>query len=110
MPAAKLGSERTSAALESSKYNSACTPARRRPKHLLRHSHQFKQVTVRLLEINASATIPVIELAVLKAPRSAAVCKPSLLDALEDSVEFGVIHMEGVVVTVKRGILVEQER
>ena len=83
---------------------------RRRNKRSLRHSHQLEDVTVRVLEINASAAIPVIELAVVEAPGSAAVRKPSLLDALEDSVELGVAHVEGIVVTVKRGVLVEQER
>jgi hypothetical protein len=39
----------------------------------LRHSHQLKQVTVRVLKVNASAAIPVIELAVIEAPRCAAV-------------------------------------
>jgi hypothetical protein len=39
----------------------------------LRHSHQLKYVTVRVLEINASATIPIIELAVTETPGSAAV-------------------------------------
>ena len=36
--------------------------------------------------------------------------KAGLFDALEDSVELGVAHVEGIVVTVKRGVLVEQER
>jgi hypothetical protein len=57
-------------------------------------------VTVQILEINASATIPVIELAVVEAPWSATVWKLSLLDALKDSVELGVVYVEGVVVTV----------
>jgi len=39
----------------------------------LRHSHQFKYMTVRVLEINASAAIPVIELAIVEAPGSAAI-------------------------------------
>ena len=32
--------------------------------------------------------------------------KAGLFDALEDSVELGVAHVEGIVVTVKRGVLV----
>jgi hypothetical protein len=39
----------------------------------LGHSHQLKHVTVRILEINAAAVIPIIELAVIEAPWSAAV-------------------------------------
>jgi hypothetical protein len=39
----------------------------------LGHSHQLKQVIVRILEINATAAIPIIEFAVVEAPGSAAV-------------------------------------
>ena len=39
----------------------------------LGHSHQLKNVTVRVLEISATAAIPIIELAVIEAPVSAAV-------------------------------------
>jgi|HubBroStandDraft_6_1064221.scaffolds.fasta_scaffold705944_2 hypothetical protein len=39
----------------------------------LRHSHQLKHVSVRVLEINASAAVPVIKLAVVEAPGSAAI-------------------------------------
>ena len=34
----------------------------------LGHSHQLKDVTVRVLEINATAAIPIIKLAVIEAP------------------------------------------
>ena len=34
----------------------------------LGHSHQLKDVTVRVLEIIATAVIPIIELAVIEAP------------------------------------------
>jgi hypothetical protein len=39
----------------------------------LGHSHQLKHVIVRILEINATAAIPIIEFAVVEAPGSAAV-------------------------------------
>jgi hypothetical protein len=39
----------------------------------LGHSHQLKHVAVRILEINASAAIPIVELAIIEAPGSAAV-------------------------------------
>ena len=42
-------------------------------KQSLGHSHQLKHVTVRILEINASAVIPIIELAIVEAPGSATV-------------------------------------
>jgi hypothetical protein len=38
----------------------------------LRHSHQLKHVTVWIVEVNASAAIPIIEFAVVEAPGSAA--------------------------------------
>ena len=84
-------------------------PAWRRVRSL-RHSHQLKHVTVWVLEVNASAAIPVIELAVIETPRSAPICESSLFDAVEDRVELGVVYVEGVVVAIKRGVLVEQER
>jgi hypothetical protein len=67
-------------------------------------------VAVRVFEIDTAATVPVIELTVIEASRSAAVCEPSLLDAFEDGVELGIADMEGVVVTAERGVIIEQER
>src|SRR4029453_9634283 len=78
--------------------------------HLLRHGHELEYVAVRVLEIDAAATIPVIELAGIGAPGGAAVCESPLLDALEDGVELGVVNVEGVVVTAERNVIVEQER
>ena len=77
---------------------------------LLRHGHEFEYMAVQVFEIDAAATVPVIELAVIEAPGGAAVCEPRLLDALEDGVELGIVNVEGVVVTAERGIVVEQER
>ena len=48
--------------------------------HLLCHGHELEYVAVRVFEIEATATIPVIELAVIEAPGGAAVCKPRLPD------------------------------
>ena len=67
-------------------------------------------MAVRVFEIDAAATVPVIELAVIEAPGGAAICEPGLLDALEDGVELGIANVEGVVVTVERGVIIEQER
>src|SRR5262245_62857431 len=78
--------------------------------HLLRHGHELEDVAVRVFEIDAAATIPVIELAVIEAPGGAAVSESGLLDALEDGVELGVVNVEGVVVTTERIVVVEQER
>jgi hypothetical protein len=38
----------------------------------LRHSHQLKHVIVWIFEVNASAAIPIVELAIVQAPRSTA--------------------------------------
>src|SRR5262245_45782771 len=78
--------------------------------HLLRHGHELEDVAVQVFEIDAAATVPVIELAVIEAPGGAAVCESRLLDALEDGVELGVVNVEGVVVTAERNVVVEQER
>ena len=68
---------------------------------LLWHGHELKYVAVRVLEIEAAATIPVIELAVIKTPGSAAVCEPSLFDALEDGIELVIANVESVVLTAE---------
>ena len=39
----------------------------------LRRSHQLKDMTIRIFEIQTSAAVPVVELAIVKTPRSAAV-------------------------------------
>jgi hypothetical protein len=39
----------------------------------LGHSHQLKHVAVWIFEVNASAAIPIVELAVIEVPGSAAV-------------------------------------
>ena len=47
---------------------SICCFAERPEVKSLGHSHQLKHVTVRILEINATATVPIVELAVVEAP------------------------------------------
>ena len=55
-------------------------------------------MTIRILEIYASTAIPIVELAIVEAPRSAAIGETGFLHASEDGVEFGLAHMEGVAV------------
>src|SRR5947207_14650987 len=76
----------------------------------LRHGHQFEHVSVRVLEIDAAAAAPIVEFAVVEAPGRAAVANAGLLDAAEDGLELGGGDVEGEVVTLKRCIVVEQER
>src|SRR5438552_6661157 len=75
----------------------------------LRHGHQFEHVSVRVLEIDTAAAAPIVELAVVEAPGRAAIAEAGLADAAKDGVELGVGDMEGEVVTLERGIVVEQE-
>jgi hypothetical protein len=44
-------------------------------------------VAIRALEIDAAAAVPVVELAVIKAPRRAAIGEARPLDAAENGVE-----------------------
>jgi len=67
-------------------------------------------VAVQILEINPAATVPIIELAVIEAPGGAAISEADLLDALEDGIELGIANVKGVVVTLERGVVIEQER
>src|SRR5262249_16001679 len=76
----------------------------------LRDGHQLQHVTVRILEVDAAAAVPVVELAVIQAPGGAAVRNPRLLDTPQDCVELGLAHVEGVVVALKPGLLVKQQR
>src|SRR5215472_10290036 len=75
----------------------------------LRRSHELKHVAVRVLEVKASTAVPIIELAVIEAPWCAAVGQTGLLDAGEDVVGVGVAHVERIVMTLERVVLVEQE-
>src|SRR5688572_19302444 len=76
----------------------------------LRHGHQFEHVAVRIPEIHAPAAVPIVELAILQASRTAAIGHPGLLDAIEDGVELAVADVKGVVVALERSLLVEQQR
>src|SRR5437879_1781468 len=76
----------------------------------LRRGHQLEHVAVRVLEVDASAAVPIVELAVVETPGRAAVSDAGFLHAAEDCVEFGVAHVEGVVMAFERRVVVEQER
>src|SRR5712691_5702090 len=80
------------------------------PTGSLRHGHQLEHVAVRVLEVDAPAAVPIVELAVVETPRRAAVSDAGFLHAAEDCVEFGVAHVEGVVMAFERRVVVEQER
>src|SRR5262249_23641780 len=75
----------------------------------LRPGHQLEHVAVRVLEIDAAAAGPVLELAVVKAPRGAAVGEARLLHPTEDGIELRLADVEGVVVALERVVVVEQQ-
>ena len=54
----------------------------------LRHGYQLDDVAVVVLVIEATAAIPIVELSVFKAPGPASEAEPSVLDSLQDRVEF----------------------
>ena len=60
----------------------------------LRHGHQLDDMAVVVLVIEAAAAIPFVELSVFKAPGPASEGEPSVLDSLQDRVEFGVAIRE----------------
>src|SRR5215208_5698073 len=78
---------------------------------LLRHGHELENVAVRILEIEAAAAVPVVELGIGKAPWRAAEGQSGSLDAIKDRVELRVADVERIVMAVERlHVIVEQER
>src|SRR6476661_5642471 len=67
-----------------------------RARSSLRHGHQLDDVAVVVLVIEATAAIPIIELSVFKAPGPASEGEPSVLDSLQDRVEFGVADVKRI--------------
>src|SRR5436190_11684889 len=67
-----------------------------RARSSLRHGHQLEQVAVRRPEVDAAPTAPLIELAVVRAPRRAAVDEADLLHPAKDGVELRVGDVEGI--------------
>src|SRR6478672_8327375 len=62
----------------------------------LRHGHQLDDVAVVVLVIKATAAIPIVELSVFKAPGTASEGDPSVLDSLQDRIEFGVAYVKRI--------------
>ena len=56
----------------------------------LRHGHQLDDMAVVVLVIEAAAAIPIVQLSVFKALGPASEDEPSVLDSMQDRVEFGV--------------------
>src|SRR5258707_15886692 len=62
----------------------------------LRHGHQLNDMAVVVLVIEAAAAIPIVEVSVFKAPGPASEAEPSVLDPLQDRVEFGVAYVKRI--------------
>src|SRR6516225_5231156 len=65
----------------------------------LRHGHQLDDVAVVVLVVEATAAIPIVELSVFKASGPASEGEPSVLDSLQDRVEFGVAYLKRIMLT-----------
>src|SRR5580765_4767205 len=67
-------------------------------------------MAIRVAKIDATAAVPVVELAVVEAPRCAAIDELRLANAAEDGIELGIADVEGVVVALELLDVVEKER
>jgi hypothetical protein len=67
-------------------------------------------MAIKVAKIDAAATVPVVELTVVEAPRCAAIGELRLANAAEDGIELGVADVEGVVVALELLVVVEKER
>src|ERR1700745_3053720 len=73
----------------------------------LRHGHQLDDVAVVVLVIEATAAIPIVELSVFKAPGPASEGEPSVLDSLQDRVEFGVAYVKRIMLACDSPVLAQ---
>src|SRR5688572_22378212 len=67
-------------------------------------------MAVGVLEVEAAAAAPVVELAVIGRAGAAAVGDPILLHAAEDRVELALADMKRVVVALELAVVIEQQR
>src|SRR5690348_11053309 len=64
-------------------------------------SQYLEQVTVRILEVETSATAAVVDFHIVRSERAAAISEPFLFYPSENCVEFGVADLERVVLPVE---------
>src|SRR5262245_18099648 len=76
----------------------------------LRHGHQLENVAIEVLEVDPSPAVPIIELRVVKCPRSTAEGEPGSLHPLQDRVEFGVADVERIMMALERFYVVVEEQ
>jgi|SRR6516165_5165694 len=66
-------------------------------------------MAVRVAKIDAAAAVPIIELTVVETPRCAAVRQLRLANAAQNSIELGIVDVEGVVVALELFVVVEKK-
>lgn len=76
---------------------------------ILRPRQQFEQMPARIAEVNTTPPVPIIQLPVFRILRMAAVRQASLLHPLNNGVEFRITYVKGIVMGLKRIILIEIE-
>ena len=67
-------------------------------------------MAVRIAKVDATPAVPIIQLAVLRIPRMAAVCQAGLLHPLKNGVEFVIAHVKCVMMGFERIVLIEIKR
>src|SRR5437016_8707232 len=76
---------------------------------LLRNGHQLEHMAVRIAKIKTAAAAPIVELAVIEAPRRATKHNIGLLDAPQDGVELAIGDVKSQMMGVEIRIVVEQQ-
>jgi hypothetical protein len=69
--------------------------------------HQFENMTVRVLEIYSATALPVVEHAIVDAPRGASISDSGVLNALKDGVKFSAADVKRVMAALERRTVVE---
>ena len=67
-------------------------------------------MAIGVTKIDAAAAVPVVEIAIVEAPRGAAIGELRLANALKDRIEFGIVDVERVMVALEFLGVVEKER
>ena len=65
-------------------------------------------MAVRVTKIDAAATVPVVELTIVDAPRGAAIGELRLTNAPEDGIKLSITDVERVVVALELLVVIEK--
>src|SRR5215831_18052042 len=69
--------------------------------HSLRYRHEFQNVAIEILKINALSAVPIVEHCVIERPRRTSEYEPGGFHSLQDRVEFGVADVERIMVALE---------